>query len=100
MYQHLLGHLVNLLLSSPASKGEVSSTCNAMLILMEDPVMLVSVMVFAYRIAILSPLMVSGKTSGKEHLLWGIDQIASLPPPRFSGLSFPHSVLADGRGFV
>ena len=52
-----------------------------MLILMEDPVMLVSVMVFAYRIAILSPLMVSGKTSGKEHLLWGIDQIASLPPP-------------------
>ena len=50
MYQHLLGHLVNLLLSLPASKGELSSTCNAMLILMEDPVMLVSVIVFAYSI--------------------------------------------------
>ena len=39
MHQHLLGHLVNLLLSSPAAKGEVSSTCTAMLMLRGDPVM-------------------------------------------------------------
>ena len=49
MHHHLLGHLVNLLLSLPASKGEVSSRCTAALILRGDHIMLVIVnIVLAY----------------------------------------------------
>ena len=87
MYQHLLGHLVNLLLSSPASKGEVSSTCNAMLILMEDPVMLVSVIVFAY--SFYHHLWSQGRHQEKNIYFGALIKLPPSPLPVFQGCLFP-----------